>query len=112
MHKNEDPLKAAQRELLEETGYDAPDWQSLGSFIPHSNYGCGKFYFYLAQNARPVRTPDSGDLEEMELSLLDMDEVLAALKKGDIVSMSGAALIGLVSLHLHSPGLVISPMPP
>jgi len=102
MHRDENALEAARRELLEETGYEAPDWLHLGSFVPHSNYGCGKFNFYLAHHARQVRPPDSGDLEEMDLSLLDMDEVVTALKTGEIVSMSGAALVGLASLHFRS----------
>ena len=48
----EDPLAAAQRELLEETGYTAEDWRPIGSFVTHANYGCSKAYVFTAQKMR------------------------------------------------------------
>ena len=32
LEPGEDPLLGAQRELFEETGYEAPDWLDLGQF--------------------------------------------------------------------------------
>src|SRR5262245_49419427 len=37
----EEPLAAAQRELLEETGFAAPDWTALGRYAVDGNRGCG-----------------------------------------------------------------------
>lgn len=45
----EDPLAAAQRELLEETGYTSDDWQPLGRFVVHDNYGCGRAHLFMAR---------------------------------------------------------------
>jgi ADP-ribose pyrophosphatase len=97
--KGEAPGDAAQRELLEETGYAAGDWQFLGSFVCHANYGCGTAHVFHARNARPVAEPDSGDLEEIEIVLLDPLEVATAIHGGEMRSLGvvAAALLALGS---------------
>ena len=50
----EDPLIAAQRELLEETGYSASKWTDLGKYAVDANRGAGTAYFYLAEGAEKI----------------------------------------------------------
>jgi ADP-ribose pyrophosphatase len=78
----EDPLAAAKRELLEETGYQANSWKSLGSYRVDPNHGCGTAYLFLAEGAEKVDEPNSDDLEEQEFLLLDRGEMQAALLAG------------------------------
>ncbi|HOX58941.1 MAG TPA: NUDIX hydrolase [Candidatus Paceibacterota bacterium] len=93
----EDPLAAAQRELLEETGYAAEDWRRIGSFVAHANYGCSKAYVFAARKARAVAAPKSGDLEEMEILLLRPEEIYAAIRAGQVKALSAAAAITLAT---------------
>jgi 8-oxo-dGTP pyrophosphatase MutT (NUDIX family) len=94
----EEALNAAQRELREEAGVEASTWQFLGKYIMDANRGCGWAYIYLAQGARLTVLPDSGDLGEMTLHLLPLDEVRRVWAAGELVSAPTALA---VSLALH-----------
>lgn len=95
VEQGEDPLAAARRELLEETGYVAEEWVSLGGFTDNGNRGCGTGHLFLARRAQRVAEPDAGDLEEMEIGLMGLDEVIEAMRRGDVAVLSVAAAIGL-----------------
>jgi ADP-ribose pyrophosphatase len=95
----EDPLAAARRELLEETGYAAHDWRALGCFPVDANRGAGVAHFYLAQGARRVAEPHSDDLEDQELLLLTRAETAAALEAGEFKVLTWSAVIALALLR-------------
>jgi ADP-ribose pyrophosphatase len=97
IEKGEAPEAAAKRELLEETGYTATEWFSLGSYAVDANRGAGHAHFFLARNARPVGQPTADDLEEQELLRLTLTEVEAALARGEFKVL---AWVGVVSLGL------------
>ncbi|MBI5684111.1 MAG: NUDIX hydrolase [Verrucomicrobia bacterium] len=91
----EDPLRAAQRELLEETGYEADSWQHLGRFACNANYGCGNAHVFTCRDARKVAEPDSGDLEDMEIVLLTEEELRRAFHDGGIAALGAVAAVAL-----------------
>jgi ADP-ribose pyrophosphatase len=107
LQPGEEPLAAAQRELLEETGYAAHDWQSLGSFVNDGNRGAGSGHYFLAHNARLVAAPASGDLESMAIELLSLAELVRATRHGEVAVLSIAAAIGLAVAAVHDEGLGI-----
>ena len=95
--KDEEPLDAAKRELLEEVGYVSDEWHALGAFVPNSNYGCGRAHLFMARSARQVAEPDSGDLEEMQVVLMSIDAIARAIREGEVCSLSTVAAVALAS---------------
>lgn len=91
----EEARAAAERELLEETGYAASEWRLLGSFSNAGNQGCGQCHVFAAYGARPVEAPRPGDLEEMRLELLPRAALRAALGNGDIAILGSAIAASL-----------------
>jgi ADP-ribose pyrophosphatase len=95
LEPGEEPLPDAKRELLEETGYAAEQWQPLGSFAVDGNRGAGNAHFFLATEARPAAPIDADDLEEQELLLLSQDEVDEALNAGEFKLLAWATIVAL-----------------
>jgi ADP-ribose pyrophosphatase len=101
LEPGEEPLVAAQRELLEETGYEAPDWVSLGCYHVDANRGAGKANLFLALNAYRVAEPNADDLEEQKLLYLNHAEVEAALAAGEFKVLPWATAVALALLRIR-----------
>lgn len=97
----EEPLQAARREFLEETGYEALDWTALGSYRVDANRGAGTAHFFLAQGAYRVAEAHPDDLEEQELLLLNRDEVAAALEVGEFKVLPWTTIVALALRHME-----------
>jgi ADP-ribose pyrophosphatase len=91
----EDPLVAAQRELLEETGYESDHWELLGSYVTNANHRCQTAHFFRATGCRAVAAPDSGDLEDAETVLLEREALLAAARRGEFPFVGQVTLMSL-----------------
>jgi ADP-ribose pyrophosphatase len=97
----ENPLAAAQRELLEETGHEAPDWTSLGSYAVDGNRGAGTAHLFLARGARRVADVDTDDLEEQQLLSLSPQEIRSALAAGEFKVLVWATALALALLRMN-----------
>jgi ADP-ribose pyrophosphatase len=100
LEPGENPLAAAQRELLEETGYEASEWVELGHYCVDGNRGAGTAYLFLAQGARRVDQARADDLEEQQLLRLSRPEVEAALAAGEFKVLAWATVLALALHHL------------
>ena len=95
LEPGENPLAGAQRELLEETGYTSDNWEELGTFANDGNRGAGHAHVFRAREIRKVTAPTSTDLEQAENFLMPREELVQALRRGDVPVLSSAAAIAL-----------------
>jgi len=100
LEPGEAPEDAARRELLEETGYEAPQWEALGAYVPDGNRGFGRAHFFLACGAHHVRAADPGDLEEVSLAPIPLADVPGVLTSGEMAETSPIACIALALARL------------
>ncbi|MEW5720876.1 MAG: GyrI-like domain-containing protein, partial [Chloroflexota bacterium] len=94
------PLAAAQREVLEETGYRAREWIALGTYRVDANRGAGIAHFFLARGAQRVQDRNADDLEEQEMLLLSRAEIKAAIARGEFRVLAWQAVMALGLLYL------------
>jgi ADP-ribose pyrophosphatase len=99
----EEPLAAAQRELLEEAGYASDNWTSLGSFIVDANRRVSHAHFFLARHAYPSTKLTSDDLEQSEIIWVPTAEAKQALRDGR-VAISSSALALTLALDVIAAG--------
>lgn len=92
---HETELACAQRELQEETGYMADDWQYLATFYPCIGYSDERLVFYLAQGLRHVGDGPDHD-EFLEILRVPMGEALEMIRDGRICE--GKTVMGLLWL--------------
>lgn len=80
----EDPLACAQRELLEETGYEAEEWTLLGTYYPEPARATSVARIFLATAARKTGEPHLDPTEVMEVELATFAEFREMLRDGRI----------------------------
>ena len=81
--EGEDPEKAAQRELLEETGHSAKAMTFLGAFNRDA-YMNGVWYYYLATGCEPTHDQALDGDEFIDLEYISIDDFLTNAKKGNM----------------------------
>ena len=80
----ETPLQAAQRELLEETGYGGGKWSSLGAVEPNPAIHPHLCHHFLAKDVERVAEPTPGEGEAIRVCLMTLDEIRADVAAGRI----------------------------
>jgi len=85
LEKGEEPLRTAVRELEEETGYEAAEWNHIQSFYTSPGFADEYIHIYLATGLRKKENSASLDEDEfVEVRELTLEECLAELQKGAI----------------------------
>ncbi len=99
MKKGESPLKAAKRELLEETGYKARIWKKIGKFYsnPTKERG-GCLHLFIAEGAYWTTKQNFDEGENIEICFLSPRDVLKKIEAGKI-NVTGSTLAILLALR-------------
>lgn len=80
-----DPLVAARRELVEETGYSCDEMVQVAALAPNPSTQNNMLYCYVAQNCELTHEQAFDENEELEVVLASMDEVKTMLREGKIL---------------------------
>jgi 8-oxo-dGTP pyrophosphatase MutT (NUDIX family) len=79
----EDPLEGAKRELLEETGYQAPQMIEVARLYPNPALQTNTLHCYLALDAQRVTDQSLDGGEDIEVHLMPFDELVEMAKRGN-----------------------------
>lgn len=96
----EDPLITARRELLEETGYRARDWQVLADYFSSPGFSTERLRVFLARDLEEVPEQErTFVLKDEEAALtqswVPLPEAVASVLAGDL--HNGVAAIGILA---------------
>jgi 8-oxo-dGTP pyrophosphatase MutT (NUDIX family) len=78
------PKKAAARELLEETGYQAKKWIKIGVVNPNPALFNNHCYTFLAQDIKKIVAPTPDQTEDIEVVLIPLEKIPGLILKGEI----------------------------
>jgi ADP-ribose pyrophosphatase len=96
----EDPLTCAQRELREETGFEARSWKPLGAFALDANRSPNRGHFFLARDLIPSVKPPHHPTEDLVVLAVPIRQVPALLNSGELATQAAAAGWGLAANEL------------
>ena len=95
-------LAAAERELLEETGYRAADWRVLVDFFTSPGFSTERVRIFLARGLTQV--PEAGreyvrrdEEAHLEIAWVPLERALAGILAGDL--HNGVAALGILSAY-------------
>jgi ADP-ribose pyrophosphatase len=78
------PETAAQRELVEETGFKEKQMILLGSVHPNPAFLTNRCFTYLARDVVRVQTQEQDDKEDIEVEMRSLEEVPRLIRQGEI----------------------------
>jgi ADP-ribose pyrophosphatase len=84
VEESDSPAAAAERELLEETGYRAGELAPLGYVHPNPAIQNNRCYTYLALKSRPVGEQQLDDREDIEVLLQPIGRIPELIRDGAI----------------------------
>lgn len=96
----EDPLAAAQRELLEETGATATGWRHVASARPNPARMTNRIHLYLAEEAALTQPARLDASEAIDNAFFPLATVRDLIRQGTFAQSSHIGLFYLALEHL------------
>lgn len=90
IEENEKPVEAAERELKEETGYEAKEIKKVGK-VNRSKWITGKYYFFIAKDLTKESTQNLDSSEDITVKKTSLKEFKKMLKESNIQSLGSLA---------------------
>jgi ADP-ribose pyrophosphatase len=101
LEAGEPPLSCAQRELAEETGFSARQWQPLGAITPVPSYSDERIHLFLARDLLSAKQHLDVD-EIIQVQKLPLATILNLIGEGSIEDAKTISAIFLAKQKLDS----------
>ncbi len=98
----ENPLDAAVRELLEETGYEAAKWVGIGAVEPNPALQDNKCYTFLALSSHKVKEPNFDETEDIISYTVPIKDIPGLVRKGEITHSLVIAAFYWLELYMQT----------
>lgn len=99
--EGEEPIQAAKRELLEETGYTSDNIIEVGRVSPNPASHTNLMHAYVALDSRKVGDQSLDEIEEIEVYPIPLDEVILMVKNGEILQSLHVSTLFFTLSHLN-----------
>ncbi|MEO8315278.1 MAG: NUDIX hydrolase [Pseudomonadota bacterium] len=96
LEPGEPPAETARRELKEEAGCEAANWEELGSILSSPGVFAETIHLYMARNLRPVPSQHER-YEVIQVHWIPLDDAVQQALSGEI--RDGKTVIGLLRAH-------------
>jgi ADP-ribose pyrophosphatase len=93
LNPGETPLECAKRELTEETGFSADEWQKLGEITPVPGYSDERIHIFLAAELSSANQKLDKD-EVLSVQEVNLDDAIEMIYAG--VIQDGKTIAGLL----------------
>ena len=101
VNDGEEPIRAAKRELLEETGYTSDNIIEVGRVSPNPASHTNLMYAYLALDAQKVGNQTLDEIEEIEVYPILLDEVIRMARNGKLLQSLHVSTLFFALYHLN-----------
>ncbi len=103
IEEGEDPVAAAQRELLEETGYGGGEFSLAGPVREFPTKSLSTAYIVKAQGVEKISTQNLDENEELSVVLVSTQELQKEIEEGKWIDAKCLAGITLTHILDNSP---------
>jgi len=91
---DDEPRAAVDRELREETGYEAGRVEHLYTGEPANGYADSEFHYFVARECEPTAEQDLDYNESIRVETADFEDLVDAVQAGDL--RDGRSALGIL----------------